>query len=403
MTKRKEKKSQLKNTLFQSLSSTPINLPDPVTNLTNPTNADEDPFPLSNIIGGVVVCAAAGVILVVVIVTLCLRRHRKPSLQPTPSVPAKADSLDRKLGWSERIMDVELFRALALDTSHDKTAYSANFENTFDSRYSRTWDGTLLKTFHSGGGITLNGTVDETLDDTGRCFRARLFALDSESDLSSRNTLSDLDDQSVSSFRTWLLGSMDLLHAIPEEHEEARTHDNHSGTDSSRSNDNAGGDADVDSNRTSGDADSLPLFQFCSEGAAPRVLDTAFSESTTATYETCGQSRATSFHTCSEHPHPRFQLDEGQNPGEGRVKDDCGCSGTSDEVSSGCFDLSYVTFHTLSDSACEDSSLQAVYDCFDPSVRVESDKSQEVPPKPPRRSRPPSNASYMSHFVDSFP
>lgn len=136
-----------------------------MTSLTNPTHADEDPFPLSNIIGGVVVCAVAGVILVVVIVTLCLRRHRKPSLQLTPSVPAKADSLDRELGWSEWIMDVEPFRALALDTSHDKTAYSTNFENTFDSRYSRTWDGTLLKTFHSGG-ITLNGTLDGSFDDT---------------------------------------------------------------------------------------------------------------------------------------------------------------------------------------------------------------------------------------------
>ena len=374
-----------------------------MTSQTNPTHADEDPFPFSNIIGGVVVCAAVGAILVVVIVTLCLRRLRKPSLQLTPSVPDKADSLDRELGWRERIMDVEPFRALALDTSHDKTAYSANFENTFDSRYSRTWDGTLLKTFHSGG-ITLNGTLDGSFDDTGRCFRTRLFALDSESDISSRDTLSDLDDQSVSSFRTWLLDSMDLLDAIPEEHEEARTHDNHSGTDSSRSNDNAGGDADVDSNRTSGDDDSLPLFQFCSEGAAPSVHDTAFSESTTATYETCNKCTATSFYTCSEHPHPLFQLAEGQSPGKGRVKDDCRCSGTSDEVSSGCFDLSYVTFHTLSDSACEDSSLQAVYDCFDPSVRVESDlKSQQVPPKPPRRSRPPSISSYMSHFVDSFP
>ncbi|KAL8608252.1 hypothetical protein ACOMHN_042119 [Nucella lapillus] len=46
-------------------------------------------------------------------------------------------------------------------------------------------------------------------------------------------------------------------------------------------------------------------------------------------------------------------------------------SNTSADVSSGCFDLSYVTFRTLPSTAChDDASLQALYACFNPGVRA---------------------------------
>ena len=328
---------------------------------------------MPNIVGGTVVAVAFCVVLIVVIMTVCHRRSQEQTIQVAHST-SEWNSFNEELGLSKQIMGMEHFKALGY-TSHNKTIHDKTFEHTYDSPYNRTWDGTPIKAFN--GRSARDRTFDRKFDQCSRCDRRRLFALEPESDLSS-DTQSDLDEQSVSSFRTWLLGSVDLLDVISEEQGESRTHADLSDTNSSRSNNNVGGDAaDVDFDLESGD-NSLPLFHSCSDEATPGVLDTAFSDSTTPDYETCSESTTANYHTCSEHSRTGSPRDQGQISVEGRIKDESECSGTSAEVSSGCFDLSYVTFHTLPTSECEDSTLQPVYDCFDPSVREESGKSEHI-------------------------